>query len=75
MVFSHAEREGFGERLILTLADDGENGDGIIGATLYDLSHPSDPLFEAGTTSESRFNEDVRYFPLRRKSSQTQLTR
>lgn len=34
-VFIHARRYGDGERIILPLADDGENGDGIIGATVY----------------------------------------
>lgn len=76
MVFSHAGRQGFGERVILPLADDGAHGDGIIGATLYDLSRPADSLFEAAnTTPESRFSEDVRYFPLQRRSSQTLSTR
>jgi hypothetical protein len=39
-VFVHADRYGQGERIILPLADDGEHGDGLIGATVYPL--PSD---------------------------------
>lgn len=34
-VFVHFERIGNGERIILPLADDGANGDGILGATVY----------------------------------------
>ncbi|MBL8706314.1 MAG: PAS domain-containing protein [Rhodospirillales bacterium] len=45
-VFSHVGRVGIGERIIMPLADDGANGDGIIGATvyqLYDKPAPEDP--------------------------------
>ncbi len=40
-VFSHARRVGFGERIILPLAEDGEAGDGILGATVYSISPPA----------------------------------
>ncbi len=34
-VFLHVDRYGIGERIIMPLADDGVNGDGILGATIY----------------------------------------
>jgi hypothetical protein len=45
-VFIHAERFGQGERIIMPLASDGVHGDGIFGATVYEL----DPRPPAGTT-------------------------
>lgn len=36
-VFAHAKRIVRGERIILPLAEDGENGDGVIGATIYNV--------------------------------------
>jgi hypothetical protein len=63
LVFSHAGRQGYGERLILPLADDGIHGDGIIGATSYDFNR----LREAHPLAQSILSttdEDVRYFPL-----------
>jgi len=41
-VFHHEGRSGRGERIILPLAEDGRNGDGILGATIYELSAPLD---------------------------------
>lgn len=35
MVFRHLDRFGAGERIILPVAEDGEHGDGILGATVY----------------------------------------
>ncbi|MDE2134253.1 MAG: PAS domain-containing protein [Alphaproteobacteria bacterium] len=35
MVFQHLNHFGYGERIILPLADDGVHGDGIFGATDY----------------------------------------
>ncbi len=35
MVFRHLDRLGAGERIILPVAEDGEHGDGILGATVY----------------------------------------
>ena len=35
LVFIHLDRYGIGERIMLPLAADGENGDGILGATIY----------------------------------------
>jgi hypothetical protein len=36
MVFRHVERIGKGERIMLPLADDGADGDGVLGATVYE---------------------------------------
>lgn len=38
MVFHHLERIGQGERIILPLGDDGITGDGILGATTYEMT-------------------------------------
>lgn len=35
-VFRHVDRWGEGERIMMPLADDGTNGDGLLGATHYD---------------------------------------
>lgn len=40
-VFSHLQRWGIGERVILPLSSDGIAGDGILGATDYHYLHPS----------------------------------
>ncbi|MDR3528801.1 MAG: PAS domain-containing protein [Rhizomicrobium sp.] len=37
-VFEHFERIGSGERIILPLANDGAHGDGILGATIYEMA-------------------------------------
>ncbi len=42
-VFRHFERIGRGERIILPLADDGRQGDGILGATVYELNTGAAP--------------------------------
>src|SRR5258706_2845425 len=39
-VFSHLQRWGVGERIILPLSGDGIGGDGILGATDYHYPHP-----------------------------------
>lgn len=39
-VFDHLGRLGLGERIILPLSDNGVDGDGILGATLYDHTAP-----------------------------------
>jgi hypothetical protein len=52
-VFLHARRVGFGERVILPLAADGETADGLFGATLYAYSPsglPADPVIRKGQT-------------------------
>lgn len=36
-VFSDKNRYGLGERIIMPLADDGKNGDGVFGATTYSI--------------------------------------
>lgn len=63
LVFSHAGRQIFGERLILPLASDGKHADGIIGATFYDFNrlNLADPM---APSLLSRRDEAVRYFPL-----------
>jgi hypothetical protein len=63
LVFSHAGRQAFGERLILPLASDGVHADGIIGATVYEFGRLN--LTEPGAPNRlSRDGENVRYFPL-----------
>lgn len=37
-VFRHVDRTGLGERIIMPLAEDGATGDGILGATVYDMA-------------------------------------
>jgi hypothetical protein len=39
-VFSHMDRHGSGERIILPLSSDGVTADGILGATEYRYPHP-----------------------------------
>ena len=39
-VFDHLGRLGLGERVILPLSDNGLEGDGILGATLYEAAAP-----------------------------------
>jgi hypothetical protein len=46
-VFIHAERFGQGERIIMPLASDGVRGDGIFGATIYEME-PRPPAGAAG---------------------------
>jgi hypothetical protein len=36
LVFHHLERYGQGERIMMPLGEDGETGDGILGATVYE---------------------------------------
>ena len=43
-VFHHEGRTGSGERIILPLAADGRNGDGLFGATVYELPATLDAL-------------------------------
>jgi hypothetical protein len=45
-VFKHVDRYGIGERIVMPLADNGENGDGVLGATVYD-SHRGAPAEDA----------------------------
>lgn len=58
-VFVHADRYGVGERIILPLAGNGRDGDGVLGATTYDLSPEPVPGFERAPV------EEVDFFPLR----------
>jgi hypothetical protein len=51
-IFSHLNRWGIGERIILPLSSDGIEGDGILGATCYHYSHPS-TLGETGMETET----------------------
>jgi hypothetical protein len=55
-VFSHLDRHGSGERIILPLSSDGVTADGILGATEYRYPHP---------TSESSPAEVENWFSLR----------
>ena len=47
-VFRHVDRYGEGERIMLPLSDDGVQGDGLLGATIYDSYRgvPSDRAVE-----------------------------
>lgn len=63
LVFSYAGRQGYGERVILPLAEDGIHGDGIIGATTYDFKRLREAHPLAGSML-SKPENDVRYFPL-----------
>lgn len=49
-MFRHLDRYGTGERIMLPLAEDGEHGDGIFGATEYRMSAmlPSEEISAAG---------------------------
>jgi hypothetical protein len=42
-VYIHLGRACLGERIVMPLADDGTNCDGIIGATLFELNRPIHP--------------------------------
>jgi hypothetical protein len=70
LVFQHEGHQGFGERLILPLADDGENGDGVIGVTTYELDEGRISRMEAIATTlqgHSKLvidDKDEQYFPL-----------
>jgi len=57
-VFRHVDRIGTGERIILPLADDGETGDGLIGATVYDMTQAV-----SGAPVQFAF-DDLEFFPL-----------
>jgi len=57
-IFIHAKRYGLGERIIMPLAENGVDGDGLIGATIY-------RLFEAEKdAAASILGEEVAYYPL-----------
>jgi hypothetical protein len=53
LVFQHLGRYGTGERIILPLADDGEHGDGLLGATEYSVTaEPTREQFATGEIEE-----------------------
>ena len=54
LVFWHLDRFDIGERIILPLADDGLNGDGIIGATDFVSNYgiPPDSVVLTGETEQ-----------------------
>jgi hypothetical protein len=54
LVFRHLDRYGTGERIIVPLAEDGEHGDGIFGATEYRVSAtpPARDVLTAGEMEE-----------------------
>ena len=62
-VYIHRERTGTGERIILPLADDGETGDGIIGATVYDLKSASGTHLPHAQSAQY-FSEQMEYYQL-----------
>jgi len=72
LVFQHEGHQGFGERLVLPLADDGERADGVIGVTTYELDEKNIRRMEViattlkGHSAEVILDKDERFFPLRR---------
>jgi hypothetical protein len=58
-VFAHAHRVGLGERIIMPLADDGVQGDGLFGATLYE---PRPSQWDPDTKPAA--GEQVTFYPL-----------
>jgi hypothetical protein len=72
LVFQHEGHQGFGERLILPLADDGEHGDGLIGVTTYELDESSISRMEIIATTikgHSKLvidDKDEQFFPIYR---------
>jgi len=60
-VFGHVERQGSCERIILPLAADGIEGDGVLGATFYHL--PWRPQRDGSLRVEPRL-ETIEYFPV-----------
>ena len=61
LVLIHFGRHGYGERVVLPLAADGEHGDGVFGATVYHSMQRG--LSEASKESEWT-SEDVTFYPL-----------
>ncbi len=59
-VFHHEGRAGRGERIILPLAADGRNSDGLFGATVYEFPAPSD----VRRTPELPTKELESFFPI-----------
>ena len=60
-VFLHAGGQGTGERIVLPLADDGIQGDGVIGATVYRLGIGLTGLDKASIDHQ---NEIIDFYPL-----------
>jgi hypothetical protein len=57
-IFNYRDRFSLGERIILPLADDGKHGDGVFGATAFDMAaHP-------GMNSVNYATEVLEYHPL-----------
>ena len=56
-VFDYAGHYGTGERIIMPLADNGRDADGLIGATTYALGNAGDP-------ANPQFQEQIQFFPL-----------
>lgn len=57
-VLRHVDRLGMGERIVLPLADDGEIGDTVFGATIYDAAQ-----LARGLHWNAEF-DDLEYYPL-----------
>jgi hypothetical protein len=53
LVFGHLNRFGVGERIVMPLADDHEQGDGVFGATEYGVkAEPTPEVIAAGEAVE-----------------------
>jgi hypothetical protein len=61
-VFRHLDRFGLGERVIMPLAEDGQNGDGLFGATIY-------TVVAIGGEAAEQYREDVAFYDLDAASS------
>lgn len=58
LAFRHLDRYGTGERIMMPLAEDGEHGDGIFGATEYHLNYTTDQDLVGATEVEEWFALD-----------------
>lgn len=58
MIYNYVDQKGRGERILMPLADDGENADGLIGATFYDVTQ------HAGHDVVQYATAELEYYPL-----------
>lgn len=58
LVFRHLDRYGLGERIILPLSESGGVCDGLVGATIYEVTEGSPPL------GASQLQEVEEWFPV-----------
>jgi hypothetical protein len=61
-VYKLAGGEGWGERVVMPLGDDGEHGDGVFGATVYRLG--ARPM-GSDKFAIDHLNEGIDFFPLK----------